>query len=79
MNSRPNIASSPAYTSAYSENTPKVFNVCGEYVESIEAYMTNTTKLGLFAVHKILSKQAENIYTYSENAQKILSAFGHFS
>ncbi len=31
-----------------------------EYAESIQAYMENTTNLGLFALYKILSKDAES-------------------
>jgi hypothetical protein len=38
-------------------------NVCGEYTESIEAYMKNTMQLRLFSVHKIVSDYAEIILT----------------
>jgi hypothetical protein len=50
--------------------------VYGEYAESIEASMKNTTKLGLFAVFKIVSEYAESIKTYSENTQKLLGSYG---
>ncbi len=49
--------------SAYSENTrkEKYLAIFGEYVETSKAYMKITTKLGLFAVHKIVSENVESI------------------
>jgi len=32
--------------------------------------MENTTNVGLFAVHKIVSEYAERTYAYMENTQK---------
>ncbi len=43
------------------EKTRKVFTVFGECVESVEAYMKNTMKLGLFGVPNIVPKYAESI------------------
>jgi len=34
--------------------------------------MNNTTRIGLFAVYKILFEYAESILTYRENPQKVL-------
>ncbi len=49
--------------SAYSENSrkEKYLAIFGEYVETTEEYIKITTKLGLFAVHKIVSKNVESI------------------
>jgi hypothetical protein len=54
--------------SAYSESMQKVFNIYREYAESIEAYMKNTTKLGLFVVHKIIHGKYIKLFgEYSES------------
>ncbi len=45
------------------------FCVFLEYVESIEAYMKNMTKLGLFAVHKI-SPNTQKILAHMEKSPK---------
>jgi hypothetical protein len=45
--------------SAYSENTWKVFK-----------YMENTSNLGLFAVHKVVSEYAERIYAHMERTPR---------
>ncbi len=39
-------------------------SVLGEYRESVQVHMENKANLGLFAVHKIVSKYAETIYAY---------------
>jgi hypothetical protein len=41
-----------------------------ECAESIEAYMANTTNVGLFAVHRIVSEYAERIYAFMEKMQR---------
>jgi hypothetical protein len=57
----------------YKNFTPRILpslSVLGEYRESVQVHMENTANLGLFAVHKIVSKYAETIYAYMEKTPR---------
>jgi hypothetical protein len=60
-------------TIEYKNFSPRILtslSVLGEYRKSVQVHMENTAKLGLFAVHNIVSEYTETIYACMEKTPR---------